>query len=133
MKSLQRAFCTGLFVLGFAVLAASAQAATANFQANCAYSGSNLNCVFDAKRPSSNPSSCADGSIPTYYWDFGDGTGTGFTSSSFVSHTYLAPLPSWYEVNLSVFCSTDPSANLTRPICRNFGGGNCIYVNGTWN
>jgi PKD repeat protein len=135
MKPLQRAFCTGLFALGFAVLAASAQAATANFQANCSYSGSNINCVFDANRPTSSPSRCGDGSYPTaYFWDFGDGGSVYGATSAFVGHTYYAPLPSWYEINLTIFCTNtgEQSVTKTRDICRNFGAPGCIYVDGTW-
>jgi len=132
---MKRALSLGLFVLGFAVLAASAQAATANFQANCSYSGSNINCVFDANRPSTSPSRCGDGSFPTaYFWDYGDGS-SYYGSSAFVSHTYYAPLPSWYEINLSVFCTNtgEQSVTATGVICLTYGGGGCIYVNGTWN
>jgi PKD repeat protein len=122
-------------MLGFVLLAASVQAATANFQANCSYSGLDINCVFDANRPSTSPSRCGDGSLPTaYFWDFGDG-GSTYGASAFVSHTYYAPQPSWYEINLSVFCTNtgEQSVTKTRYLCLNFGGGGCIAANGTWN
>jgi len=114
----------GLFVLGSAVLTASAQAATANFEGNCSWnaSGTSLNCVFNAQRPLSNPSRCADGSS------------IGLTYSSFTSHSY-APPPSGqygYYPSLAVFCP-EGSASVQRYICiYGFGYPGCIFQDGNW-
>jgi hypothetical protein len=125
-----------LLSLGLACGAAAAQALTANFQANCSRAGSDINCVFDANRPSTGPSRCGDGSFPTgYSWSFGDGTAPVSGSNAFVGHTYYAPLPSWYQIDLTVSCAStgEQSVTVTRYLCLNFGGGGCIAANGTWN
>lgn len=132
---MKRAFSLGLSVLGFALLAASAQAATANFQGNCQWNASNtaINCVFDAQRPSSSPSSCASGS-PEYFWDYGDGASSGYTYSSFTSHTYAPPAPGQYGYypSLAVFCP-EGSASIQRYICiYGFGYPGCIFQDGNW-
>jgi hypothetical protein len=136
---MNRVFYTGLLALCLISFAASAaQAATANFQGNCQWNtaGTNINCLFDAKRPASSPSSCSSG-IPTYFWDYGDYTSSGFTSASFVSHTYVPPHPFDYWVNLSVFCPDGSSASATRVVCFRVGTPGCIFVtfppaSGTW-
>ena len=84
------------FVLGLGVLvlmfgAAAASAQTANFQGNCPVSGSAVNCDFDAQR--GGGSSCPASFIWKYSWDYGDGTGSGLTGNSVVSHQYPAPGP----------------------------------------
>jgi hypothetical protein len=133
---MKRIFCAGLFILGIAALAASAQAATANFQGNCTWNSTNtvLNCVFNAQRPTSSPSICADGTSPSNYaWTFGDGgTASGF--SSFVSHPYNPPPAGQYGYypTLTITCPEGP-ATLQRYICiYGFGYPGCIFQDGNW-
>jgi hypothetical protein len=119
--------------LGLACGAAAAQAAvTANFQANCQWSGNDVNCVYDANRPAGSGSSCSSG-IKDYFWDYGDYNSSGYTTSSFVSHTYVNATYPGYSVSLSVFCNDGTSTTTTRPICIGIGYYGCININGTWN
>jgi hypothetical protein len=131
---MKRSLCLGLFIVCFLGLAATAHAANANFQGNCAWNSSytKVNCVFDALRPSSDPSSCSSG-VPEYFWNFGDG-GSVRTYSSTVSHSYNPP-PSGqygYTVSLSVFCD-EGSDDASRPLCiSGFGYPGCIFLGGSW-
>jgi hypothetical protein len=122
--------------LGLACGAAAAQAAvTANFQANCQWSGNNVICVYDASRPTGSGSSCSSG-ISSYFWDLGDPNdpnAIGYTTSSYVSHTYLNATYPGYTVRLTVFCNDGTSTTTSRPICIGVGYYGCININGTWN
>lgn len=121
-----------LLVASALVLASGAHAATAAFQGNCSYSGSNVNCSFDSARPASNPTSCPGSYVYIYCWDFGDGNTLCPTSQSAPSHTYTAPLSSIYTVKLTVTCGDGTIVSDTNNVCISIGVPGCILVNGTW-
>jgi PKD domain len=127
-------FAAALLVLSLVVVAPSAAAAaTANFQGDCSYSGSNLVCSFDALRPTTAPSSCPNSFIWKYSWDYGDGSSSGLTGTNPVSHTYTAPLAGAYTVTLTVICWDGNMPNITRPVCISFGVPGCIAVGAGYN
>jgi len=134
---MRKALLGTLCALALAAASTRAEAATANFQGNCAWSGSNLNCVFDATKPSGSGSSCPAGTyITNYFWGYGDvndPSADGFTSSSFVSHTYTPPQDAAVQVQLAVYCSNGTSASTTRWICVSIGFPGCIHTGSGWN
>jgi opacity protein-like surface antigen len=121
-----------LFVVSALVLAGGAQAATAAFQGNCVYSGSNASCTFDSARPASNPTSCPGSYVYFYCWDFGDGTTQCPSGSSSVTHTYTAPLAAGYTPKLTITCADGNQASDTNSICVSVGIPGCIYIDGVW-
>lgn len=121
-----------LFVVSALVLAGGAQAATAAFQGNCVYNGSNADCTFDSTRPASNPTSCPGSYVYFYCWDFGDGTTQCPSGSSVVTHTYTAPLASGYAPKLTITCADGNQASDTNAVCVSVGIPGCIYINGVW-
>lgn len=120
----------------FVLAAMPALAANAEFQGNCTNSiqGGQLrtDCVFNANRtPSgSSPTSCSPSTISSYFWDYGDGTSSGFTSSSFVSHTYFGA-GDW-TICLAVFCADGSSDETCHCMVNNIGIGGCILPGGGW-
>lgn len=120
-----------LLVLGFA---ASAEAATANFQGNCSWNKAmtQFTCSFDALRPAASPSSCPGSFIWKYSWDYGDGTSSGLTGSSVVNHTYSSSVVN-PTVTLTVLCWDGNSPTKARVINHPFGVPGGIDINGTWN
>lgn len=104
---------------------------TANFQGNCTSGGGSLSCQFDAQR--GGGSSCPGSFIWKYSWEYGDGTYSGLTGSSTVSHTYSAPLAAAYQVDLTVYCWDGSSATKTRSVCISIGVPGCIFINNGWN
>ena len=108
--------------------AGSLAAATANFQGNCA-AGVPTNCVYDALRPASNPSSCGSASISSTFWDFGDGSSL-FTSGTFVSHVYTTG--GCFDVDLAVFCSDFSSATFEGCMCNIIGVAGCVRPGAGW-
>ena len=136
---MRKTFIGIICALGMAALSARVEAATANFQGNCTNNSGTINCVFDAQRPSTAPSSCTSPAyITQYYWDFGDSSdtsGDGFTTSSFKSHSYTPPHDAAYNVHLSVFCSDGSSSNpdASRWVCATIGFPGCIFYGQVWN
>ncbi len=133
---MKRALWMGLVLAMAAGNVMPAMAASADFQGNCTNSvpGGNLrtDCVFDATRTSSwgTPTSCSPSTISNYFWDYGDGSSSGFTSSSFVSHTYFGAGDWW--IDLAVFCANGSSATATHCMVNNFGIFGCILPGGGW-
>jgi hypothetical protein len=113
-----------------------AHAANAEFQGNCTNStpGGTLrtDCVFNAGRtPSgSSPTTCSPSSITSYFWDYGDGTDSGFTSSSSASHTYFGA-GDW-TICLSVFCANGSSDTTCHCMINNIGINGCILPGAGW-
>jgi hypothetical protein len=131
--AMRKALLGTLCALALVAASSRADAATANFQGNCSWSGSNLNCVFDALRPSGSGSSCPAGSfISNVFWDYGDGNSV-FTTSTFVSHTYVPPQDAAYQVQLSIFCSDGSSASKSRWVCVSIGVPGCVQAGSGWN
>lgn len=123
--------CGAVLALGFA---ASAEAATANFQGNCSWNGAmtQFNCTFDALRPAGSPSSCPGSFIWKVDWDYGDGTTSGLVAaSSPVTHSY--PSSADPVVTLTVYCWDGNQPTHARAICNHFGVPNCVQINGNWN
>lgn len=111
--------------------AATATAATADFQCNCTFPDSQ--CVCDANRQSSfGPgTSCGSASVSIYFWDFGDGT-SFFTTSAFVAHDYDG---GWCDVplpELAVFCTDGSSATRGHCFCNTVGINGCIRPGAGW-
>jgi len=110
-------------------------AANAEFQGNCTNTAGTplrTDCVFSATRtPSgSSPTTCSPSTITSYFWDYGDGTDSGFTSSSSVSHTYFGA-SSW-DICLSVFCANGSSDTTCHCMINNIGINGCILPGGGW-
>jgi hypothetical protein len=116
------------FLCAMLLTAATAQAATANFQGNC--NGSTLSCSFDSLRPAGSPSSCSPSFIWKETWDFGDNN-TLFTGNTLVNHTYANN--SSVLVQLSVWCYDGTSASTSRVVCFSVGVPGCIGPNVGWN
>lgn len=133
---MRRALWIGLVLL----LAASSvlpvhAAANAEFQGNCTNTpGTPLrtDCVFNANRTPSgfSPTSCSPSTITNYFWDYGDNTDSGFTSSSVVSHTYFGA-SSWW-INLSVFCADGASDTTSHCMINYIGINGCILPGAGW-
>jgi|CXWL01.1.fsa_nt_gi hypothetical protein len=123
--------CTAVVAFG---AAAGAEAATANFQGNCSWNGgmTQFTCSFDALRPAGSPSSCPGSFIWKYSWDYGDGTSSGLTGNSTVSHTYPSSVVN-PTVTLTVLCWDGNSPTKARVINHPFGVPGGININGTWN
>jgi hypothetical protein len=119
-----------LCLLGLAVAAYPAAAATAQFQANCA-PGIPTNCVFDPLRPSGSGSACPGSSISRYFWDFGDGTSVFITPPpNQTGHTYSSGIST--DVCLTVFCANGTSATTCHCFSNVVGIGGCIRPIGDW-
>ncbi len=130
---------TALLFLACGAWTTAAHACTADFGGNCTWAGgsANANCVFDATRSDpNNPigTACPGSSITNYFWDYGDGGSSGFTTSSFVSHSYVNPASLVaVDVHLSVFCADGCSDTRSRFVCFTIGVGGCIFMNSGWN
>jgi hypothetical protein len=111
-------------------------AANAEFQGNCTSSAPGgtirTDCVFSATRtPSgSSPTSCSPSSVSSYFWDYGDSTDSGFTSSSQVSHTYFGQGDWW--ICLSVFCNDGNSDTTCHCMINYVGIYGCILPGAGW-
>lgn len=133
---MRRALWIGLVLLVAGSAMPVSAAANAEFQGNCTnrITGGQLftDCVFDATRtPSgSSPTSCSPSSISNYFWDYGDNTSSGFTSSSFVSHTYSGQGEWW--INLGVFCADGASDTTSHCMINYVGIFGCILPGGGW-
>jgi hypothetical protein len=110
-------------------------AANAEFQGNCINTpGTPLrtDCVFNAnKTPSgSSPTTCSPSTISNYFWDYGDGTDSGFTFNSSASHTYFGS--SDWTICLSVFCANGSSDTTCHCMVNYIGIGGCIRPGAGW-
>lgn len=110
-------------------------AANAEFQGYCTNSpGTPLttSCVFNSTRtPSgSSPTTCSPSSISSYFWDYGDGADSGFTSSSSASHVYSGS-GDW-NVCLSVFCANNTSDTTCHCMINYIGINGCILPGAGW-
>ena len=130
---MRKALLGTLCALALAASTPRVEAATANFQGACSWSGSDLNCVFDALRPSGSGSACPGSSIANVSWDFGDGSNPIVTTSTFISHTYSPPQDAAYQVQLSISCADQTTADAWRGLCVSIGFANCIYIGQGWN
>jgi PKD domain len=127
--------------VGFALLLAVGSmlpahaAANAEFQGNCTNTpGTPLttSCVFSATRtPSSgSPTSCSPSYISNYFWDYGDGADSGFTTNSSASHVYTGA-DDW-DVCLSVFCGNGTSDTTCHCMINYIGIYGCILPGTGW-
>lgn len=111
-------------------------AAHADFQGNCTNStpGGSLrtDCVFNSNRaPSwSSPTTCSPSSVTNYFWDYGDGTDSGFITTTSVSHTYFGG-GDW-TICLSVFCANGTSDTECHCMINNLGINGCILPGAGW-
>jgi hypothetical protein len=133
-QCMRRALWIGLVLL-VAGSAMPASAASAEFQGNCTNSFSGqlrTDCVFNAQRTPSGgtPTSCSPSTISNYFWDYGDGSSSGFTTSSFVSHTYYGA--GIWDICLAVFCANGTSAEKCHCLSNNIGFGTCILPGSGW-
>jgi hypothetical protein len=125
-------FC--LFLLAAVAAQPAAATATANFQANCD-SGIPTDCIFDPSRTPSGQTatSCPGSSIKKYFWDFGDGTNSGFITPppTQTSHTYSTSYAD-IDICLTVFCNDNTSATTCHCFSNTFGIGGCIRPGASW-
>jgi hypothetical protein len=125
-----------LFVLALSILAvtwgATAAAATADFQGiGTGYTPSYFQ--FDSTRTSTYGSgtSCGSASIVSYFWNYGDGSSSGFGYYPVVSHIYTGT--NVYSLTLSVFCSDNSSASITHCVnTTHIGANGCIHPDSGW-
>ncbi len=124
------AFLALLLPAALMLCAAPAQAATADFLGNCT-SGTSIGCQFDAQQGSGT--SCPGSFIWKYSWVYGDGSSSGLTGNSLVSHTYTSPFAAAYQVDLTIFCWDGNQASKTRFVCVSAGFPGCIFLDSGWN
>jgi hypothetical protein len=124
-----------LILAAFALLscAAAAEAATANFQANC-NSGIPTFCVFDPFRTPAGQTgtSCPGGAQPSaYFWDYGDGSSQWVIPPPHTaSHTYNSGIST--DVCVTVFCPDGSSATKCHCFSNVVGVNGCIRPGAGW-
>jgi len=130
---MKRLLFLGFLLLLAAASSAPAEAATANFQANCTAATPN-DCVFDPQRaPAGQPgTSCAPSTIRRYFWDFGDGTSFFRTPPPHqTSHSFPAGTNEVW-ICLTVFCNDNTSDTKCHCFSNVVGFGGCIIPGASW-